>query len=83
MTNQLNGLEAISTFAALITPPGVRTHRSNLDELCVADSVLAAIAASRARSEIPTDDWLATSLDRLYATLQDLDPDTGLVDAPI
>lgn len=68
-TAQLDSLEAVSTLAALLVPPGTGAERSTLDELFDADIVQMKIKALIADTGMPDDPWLAESLQRLLRRL--------------
>ena len=68
-TAQLDSLKAISTFAALLVPPGFGASRASLDELFHADDVQARIETLVANTGMPADPWLAESLRRLQGIL--------------
>ncbi|MBB2971274.1 KAP family NTPase [Mesorhizobium sp. RMAD-H1] len=69
LTAQLDTLEAISTLAALLLPPGTSAERSLLDELFDADSVQKIIETLIADAGVPANPWLADNLERLRALL--------------
>lgn len=73
-TAQLDSIEAVSTLAALIVPPGHGVERASLDALFEADAVQARIGALVAGSGMPANPWLAESLQRLRIILAGGDP---------
>ncbi|WP_185753175.1 KAP family NTPase [Pseudomonas fluorescens] len=77
LTSQLNSWEAVSTFAALITPPGVRTSRSNLEEMLDLEIFSPVIAAMLNDNRSAGIEWLTTSVRRLAAMMDGRDPDHG------
>lgn len=76
-TAQLDSLKAISTFAALLVPPGFTADRAALDALFNADAVLEKIEALAADAKTPDNPWLAESLRRLQRILAGKDPTFG------
>jgi hypothetical protein len=68
-TSQLTGLEAITTFAALIVPPGYTAERAALDELLDANVLQERTEALLAGGTGPADAWLKRSVLRLRAIL--------------
>jgi hypothetical protein len=74
------GQEAVSTFAALITPPGVRTSRSNLEEMLDLEIFSPVIAALLNENRPAGIEWLTTSVRRLAAMMEGRDPDHGSSD---
>lgn len=79
LTDQLDNLSALSTFAALVVPPGYGAERKSLDEFFDAAKILARIDSFVSTGTQPADPWLADSLARLRNVLArgdvDLDRD--------
>lgn len=63
---QLQDVDALTTFASLLVPPGHGTEKSTLDELVGADDLAKRIAELR-EEQRPTDRYLRSSLRRLSA----------------
>jgi hypothetical protein len=74
LTDQLVSADALLTLAGLLTPPGIISSPEVMNKLFDADTVLARIVALVNRSGEPEDDWLATALKRLVATIRGDDP---------
>lgn len=70
MTSQLNNWPAISTFAALVVPPGVESSLENLDVMMDAKDVAGVIEILVLEGGLPKDEWLSESVNRLRATLK-------------
>jgi KAP family P-loop domain len=79
-TAQLNSLEAISTFAGLLVPPGYIANRASLEQLFDATEVETRIERLFADAKMPADPWLAESLQRLRRILAGQDPNFDLGD---
>lgn len=73
LTGQLSTKEALSTFAALVVPPGYSIDRSSLDELFVADQVQQILEGFGDPSEWIDDPWVASSVRRLLAVFHGRD----------
>ena len=67
LTEQLQGAEALSTFAALLVPPGYGVDKSTLDELSDADVISGRLRLLADSGEWPQDDYLDGCLRRLRA----------------
>lgn len=63
---QLQGADALATFASLMVPPGYGVDKSTLDELAGADELVERIAAL-GEEQWPTDPYLLSCLRRLRA----------------
>ncbi|WP_341962598.1 KAP family NTPase [Pseudomonas sp. RC10] len=74
LTSQLSSIEAISTFAALITPPGILCDYQTLDLMIDAGKLLERLLSMFSKSERPEDDWIAQAINRLNAVLSRKDP---------
>jgi hypothetical protein len=74
LTAQLDTMQAISTFAGLMVPPGFTANRTLLDELVDANTVQARFEAMFACGDRPSNPWLDQSLRRLLATFAGRDP---------
>jgi hypothetical protein len=74
LTEQLDNMDAVATFAALTVRPGYVSHRSSMNEMIDVDAVLGVVDRLVADAGLPKDLWLATSVKRLQATLRGLDP---------
>ena len=70
---QLQGPEALSTFASLIVPPGYSVDRSTLDELAGSDVVAHRISQLPPEAW-PEDPYVFACLKRLRAAAKGLDP---------
>lgn len=66
LLKQLQGAEALATFASLIVPPGYSITKPMLDALADADTIAQRIASLR-NEDWPTDAYLLSSLRRLSA----------------
>lgn len=75
LTQQLTTLSAISTFAALLVPPGHSADRQLLDTLFDAEAVTAKIEEFDQEGQTITDDWVDLAYRRLKAILRNQDPD--------
>jgi hypothetical protein len=74
LTLQLDSMEAVATFAALTVRPGYISDRDSMNVMIDADVVLEVIDRMVAEVGLPEDQWLATSIKRLQATLRGQDP---------
>lgn len=70
MTDQLNHIDAIATFAALTVPPGYVSEKTTMNEIMDGDVVLERLVEIAKNGELPTDPWLRASVTRLVATLR-------------
>ncbi|HEX4738822.1 MAG TPA: P-loop NTPase fold protein [Allosphingosinicella sp.] len=66
-TQQLQGPEALSTFAALIVPPGYGTEKSTLDELSDSSLIADRLKQLKASGDWPEEAYLDGCLRRLRA----------------
>lgn len=81
LTSQLNGIAAISTFAALLVPPGYVADREHLNDMFDIEQVSLNLQQSVNDEGWPQDKWVEESLRRLQRIISidgaDLDEDTG------
>ncbi|WP_371856976.1 KAP family NTPase [Pseudomonas sp. NFACC44-2] len=68
-TSQMDSMEAIISFAALMMPPGIICEHSTLDLMVEADTVLKKANALLRESRMPESEWLAAAVRRLRAAL--------------
>ncbi|WP_032606337.1 KAP family NTPase [Pseudomonas syringae] len=68
-TLQMDSMEAIVSFAALIMPPGIICDKSTLDLMLETDTVLKKANALLRQSGMPESDWLAAAVRRLRTVL--------------
>ena len=73
-TEQLKNPKALSTFAALIVPPGHGADREHLDEVFNADAVFAYVRTLGDIENWVPDPWLAACTKRFVTALQGRDP---------
>lgn len=73
LTQQLSNMNAITTFAALITPPGVSSSLHTMNEMIEVDTVIKNIDYLLIKNPPPKNEWLALSLTRLRSTLKGKD----------
>ncbi|MGC6329502.1 KAP family NTPase [Rhizorhabdus sp. FW153] len=84
-TSQLNSVEALTTYAALVVPPGYSADRDSLEQFFDGETISARLDAIFRGPPPVLDDWLMGCLRRLRAILlgrdPDFDPDVGQVEA--
>lgn len=68
-TLQLDSMEAITSFAALMMPPGIICEHNTLDLMVEADTVLRRANALLREKGMPGSEWLGAALRRLRAVL--------------
>ncbi|OBS37852.1 NTPase [Pseudomonas syringae pv. syringae] len=68
-TLQMDSMEAIVSFAALIMPPGIICEKRTLDIMVQTETVLKKTNALLRQSGMPESEWLANSVRRLRAVL--------------
>lgn len=68
-TSQMNSIEAITSFAALMMPPGIICEHSTLNLMVEANTVLKKANALLRDSLMPESEWLSGSVRRLRAAL--------------
>jgi len=68
LTSQLQGLEALSTMASLLLPPGYGTELSTMDELFDVEAVRPRVEAVGDDTEV-LESWVAQSLRRFRSIL--------------
>ncbi|MBC9745062.1 KAP family NTPase [Pseudomonas syringae pv. syringae] len=68
-TSQMDSMEAIVSFAALIMPPGILCEKSTLDIMLETDTVLKKANALLRDRGMPESEWLAAAVRRLRAVL--------------
>lgn len=81
LTEQLRGCSALSTFAALIVPPGYGVEKSTLDEISDATTIAERIDALGVQ-DWPSNEYLALCLRRLRAAAKGRDANFGDDDSP-
>jgi len=68
-TSQMDRMEAITSFAALMMPPGIICEHNTLDLMVEADAVLKKSNALLRENGAPESGWLASAVRRLRAAL--------------
>ncbi|RMN50444.1 hypothetical protein ALQ58_05106 [Pseudomonas syringae pv. apii] len=68
-TLQMDSMDAIVSFAALIMPPGILCDKSTLDVMLETDTVLKKANALLRQIGMPESEWLADAVRRLRAVL--------------
>jgi len=68
-TSQLDSMNAVSSLAALMLPPGIICDRSTLDLMLNADIVLTKSTTLLRAEGMPESEWLSTAVRRFRATL--------------
>lgn len=76
LTSQLNSVEPIATFAALLVPPGYSASREHLNEMFDVEKVALNLQQSVNENGWPHDKWVEESLRRLQRIIRTGDPDT-------
>lgn len=81
-TSQLDSLNAVTSLAALILPPGIICDRSTLDLMLDADAIFKKSSMLLQTEGLPESEWLATAVRRFRATLagRDVHATGALVD---
>ncbi|QTT91802.1 KAP family NTPase [Pseudomonas chlororaphis] len=74
LTAQLDSMSAISTIAALLSPPNVIVDLSTLDQIFDADAVLGMTRRLLRDEGFPENEWLASSVRRFRGALLGRDP---------
>lgn len=75
LTEQLEDVSALSTFAALTVPPGYGAERKTMNEFFDADKITSQIDSVTSDGRTPSDPWLAECLSRLRNVLSRGDVD--------
>ncbi|AZE48783.1 Phage T7 exclusion protein [Pseudomonas chlororaphis] len=73
-TAQLDSMSAISTIAALLSPPNVIVDLSTLEQMFDADAVLGMTRGLLRDEGFPENEWLASSVRRFRGALLGQDP---------
>lgn len=68
-TLQMDSMEAITSFSALMMPPGIICDHSTLNLMVEADTVLRKANALLREKRMPNSEWLGAALRRLRAVL--------------
>jgi hypothetical protein len=76
-TSQMDNMEAITSFAALMMPPGIICEYNTLDLMVEADTVLKKFNALLRENGVPESGWLASAVRRLRAALAGRDIHTS------
>jgi hypothetical protein len=74
LTEQLNTIDAIITFAALTVRPGYIVSKETMDELIDSEILLERLVKFANDGLLPDDNWLSNCIVRLVATLRGHDP---------
>lgn len=74
MTQQLEGEEAIGTFAGLLVPPGYASELSTINQICDADRLKQNLGNLLENADAFPDPWIRDCAVRLHRTLNGKDP---------
>ena len=74
MTQQLEGEEAIGTFAGLLVPPGYTSELSTINQICDADRLNQFAGMLLNEADAFPDPWIRDCVVRLHRTLNGKDP---------
>lgn len=74
LTDQLDSMDAITTFAALTIPPGIIVDSATMDRLIDTGVVLERLSQFAKDGLLPNNQWLRASLTRFAAVMRRHDP---------
>lgn len=80
LTAQLNNMDAVSTVAALLSPPGVIVDLSTLNQMFDVNVVLEKMRGFLSVEGFPESEWLSSSIRRFRGALLGRDPHSGSLD---